>query len=315
MEPLSASRIRGTWGTLLLPLNADDTIDYGRLEGELDAMAGAGLDGLYTNGTSGEFHTQTGDEFDRISNLVATKSEAQGIPFQLGCSHPVAQISLERVRRARQLRPGAIQVILPEWLVVDHDEAVAFLQRIAEAADPIGLVLYNPAHAKRLLTVAEIARLHAAVPALVGVKIPDGKPSWYAAVRRRLSGLSVFVPGHHLATGLLSGAHGSYSNIACLSPRGAVRWNRLMQADPLQALEIERRLQDFLAAHIAPLISQGLSGAAVDKLLCTIGGWCDVGVRMRWPYKSVSQDQVDYLLAMALEAVPDFLPGGVLSRM
>jgi len=296
MEPLSASRIRGTWGTLLLPLNADDTIDYGRLEGELDAMAGAGLDGLYTNGTSGEFHTQTGDEFDRISNLVATKSEAQGIPFQLGCSHPVAQISLERVRRARQLRPGAIQVILPEWLVVDHDEAVAFLQRIAEAADPIGIVLYNPAHAKRLLTVAEIARLHAAVPALVGVKIPDGKPSWYASV-------------------LLSGAHGSYSNIACLSPRGAVRWNRLMQADPLQALEIERRLQDFLAAHIAPLISQGLSGAAVDKLLCTIGGWCDVGVRMRWPYKSVSQDQVDYLLAMALEAVPDFLPGGVLSRM
>lgn len=304
MNPLNSSQIRGTWGSVLLPINADDTIDFRRLEDELDAMAGAGLDGYYTNGTSGEFHTQSEEEFDRISSIVASKAEAQKIPFQLGCSHPVAQTALKRVERARQLQPGAIQIVLPDWLTVDHDEAVDFLRRIAEAAHPVGIVLYNPPHAKRSLSVAEIARLHKAVPALIGVKIPDGNPSWYAAVRRELSGLSVFVPGHHLATGLLSGAHGSYSNVACLNPRGAAEWNRLIHSDPLRALAMERKIQDFFTKHFAPLISNGLSGAAIDKLMCAIGGWCDVGVRMRWPYKPVPESQVDHLRAMAFEALP-----------
>lgn len=37
--------------------------------------------------------------------------------------------------------------------------------------------------------------------------------------------LSVIVPGHHLATGFAYGVGtGAYSNVACLSPKGAQRW-------------------------------------------------------------------------------------------
>ena len=302
---LSHATLRGTWGTVLLPINLDDTIDYGRLETEIAALAIAGLDGIYSNGTSGEFYTQTEQEFDRISGLVADHAERHSLPFQLGACHPVAQIALDRIRRARSFQPAAIQVTLPDWLPVGHDEAVAFLVRAAEVAAPVGLVLYNPPHAKRVLTVTQIAELRAAVPALLGVKIGDGSASWYAAVRQQLSDVSVFVPGHHLATGMLAGAHGSYSNVACLNPVGAARWNHLIRTDPLRALVIERKLLAFFQEHLTPLAAQGFSGAALDKLLCALGGWADVGLRLRWPYKSVPSGIAHHLRPLVRAAVPD----------
>lgn len=306
MTPLLSTQIRGTWGTILLPINADDTIDYGRLDAEIVTLTAAGLNGIYSNGTAGEFHTQTEEEFDRISHVVAYRAEERGMPFQLGACHPIAQVAIERIRRARQLHPGAIQVILPDWLPVGEEEAVAFLERMAEAAAPVGLVLYNPPHAKRVLTVAQIAKLRAAVPALVGVKIGDGPASWYATVRRHLADLSVFVPGHHLATGMLAGAHGSYSNIACLHPAGAARWNRLIRTEPMRALDTERRLLAFFQEHLAPLAARGFSGAALDKLLCVLGEWTDVGLRLRWPYLSIPGEVAEQLRPRVRAAVPEF---------
>jgi len=305
MKPLNKATLRGTWGAVLLPLNSDDSIDYGRLEAELATLVSAGLDGVYTNGTAGEFHTQTEHEFDRISHQVADIAERHRLPFQIGACHSSAQITLARVQRAKELRPGAIQVVLPDWLPVGEQEAVAFLERVAEAAAPIGLVLYNPPHAKRTLRLDEIARLRAAVPALIGIKVGDGPASWYAAMRRQLPEVAVFVPGHHLATGTMAGAHGSYSNVACLHPRGAARWHRLMQTEPIAALEVEQRLLGFLQENLAPLAAQGFSGAALDKLLCAIGGWADVGLRLRWPYKFIPAEVAEKLRPIARRSVPE----------
>ncbi|HTO02954.1 MAG TPA: dihydrodipicolinate synthase family protein, partial [Opitutus sp.] len=78
MKPLGSSEISGTWGAVLLPINSDDSIDYTALGDHVDALLVAGLDGIYTNGTAGEFHTQTEDEFDRVSALVAERSTRHG---------------------------------------------------------------------------------------------------------------------------------------------------------------------------------------------------------------------------------------------
>ncbi len=50
------------WATLLLPLNADDSIDFTRLESQAEVLGGSQLDGLYAHGTAGEFQTLTEDE-------------------------------------------------------------------------------------------------------------------------------------------------------------------------------------------------------------------------------------------------------------
>ncbi len=80
MTPLLPNAIRGNWATVLLPINADESIDWVRLEEELDRLASLGPDGVYTNGTAGEFFTQTEDEFDRIQHLAAEKFEQRAFP-------------------------------------------------------------------------------------------------------------------------------------------------------------------------------------------------------------------------------------------
>jgi dihydrodipicolinate synthase/N-acetylneuraminate lyase len=120
--------------------------------------------------------------------------------------------------------------------------------------------------------------------------------------------LAVFVAGHTLATGLAQGAAGSYSNVACLSPAGAVAWQAMMHSEPARAAAVERRLQDFLAEYITPLQQRGYNNAALDKTLAHIGGWADVGTRVRWPYRSVPETEATALRPVARAAVPELIP-------
>jgi dihydrodipicolinate synthase/N-acetylneuraminate lyase len=310
MNSLLSNTISGTWATVLLPINGDETINYDHLESCVRTICASGVRGVYTNGTAGEFLSQSEDEFDRINSIVAGEATRAGLPFQIGACHSSPQVTLERVRRAKPLEPVAFQVILPDWCKLGNEEAVAFLSRIAEAASPIPLILYNPPHAKRVLDLADIANLRTAVPSLVGVKIGDGSASWYAAMRRALPEFSVFVPGHHYASGRLRGAHGTYSNLACLNPSVASRWDDIIADDIPAALALERRILDFFSAHLNPLAAQGLSGAALDKLLCTLGGWCEVGPRLRWPYRFADRATVDRLQPIIRAALPEFFPCG-----
>ncbi|MGC4235114.1 MAG: dihydrodipicolinate synthase family protein [Niabella sp.] len=73
MEPLTRTTCKGNWATLLLPVNGDDSIDYARLKEEIDLMVLSGVDGIYSNGTAGEFHMQTENEFYKISSCLAAK--------------------------------------------------------------------------------------------------------------------------------------------------------------------------------------------------------------------------------------------------
>jgi len=76
MRPFKAADIRGNWATLLCSWNADDSLDLGRMGAEIDFLIAANVDGIYSNGTAGEFHAQLEDEFDQISELLSEKCNA-----------------------------------------------------------------------------------------------------------------------------------------------------------------------------------------------------------------------------------------------
>jgi dihydrodipicolinate synthase/N-acetylneuraminate lyase len=294
---------------VLLPLRADETIDMDRLASALGSLVGAGVDGIYTNGTAGEFHTLSDAECDAVHEAVAARCAAAGVPYQLGASHPSGQLSLERIVRAVRLRPGAVQVVLPDWLPLGADEVLAAVARMADVAAGTPLVLYNPPYAKTQVGPELFGRLADEVPALIGVKVPGGDRDWYERMAEAVGGrLSVFVAGHTLASGRRLGASGSYSNVAAMSPAGAAGWYRRMETDPDGALELERRLRGFLDDHIAPLARAGYCDPALDKTLAAIGGWAPIGTRVRWPHRWVDEGLVPRLRAEARSAVPELLP-------
>jgi 4-hydroxy-tetrahydrodipicolinate synthase len=311
-RPLEAADIRGVWATLILPINEDDSIDFRRLEDEIDRIIGFGVDGVYSNGTAGEFYNQTESEFRRIHRLLARRCREAGLPFQIGVSHMSPWISLNRLKWAIRQEPGAVQLILPDWLPPTESEIIAFLTKMASVSSEVRLVLYNPGHAKVRLTPVQFGRLKDAVPQLVGVKVGGGDAVWYQQMREHMvgrdpGGLSVFVPGHRLATGFREGAHGSYSNIACLHPQLAKDWYRLMQTDLQEALQWEQTIQRFMNDHILPyILEQKFADPACDKFLSVVGGWSNVGTRMRWPYRSIPASSAEAVRAAARQLIPTF---------
>lgn len=307
MVPLKGDSIRGSWATLLLPVEPDQSFNYQLLSEQIDILIAMEVSGIYSNGTASEFYAQTEDEFDKISSLLADKCNAANMPFQIGCNHMSPQISLDRLRRATSLKPSAIQVILPDWYPPTFEESAEFLHVMAEAAAPIGLVLYNPPHAKVRFQPADYGKLHDAGVSLAGCKTAGGDDAWYGEMRTAYPGLSVFVPGHRLATGISNGAHGAYSNIAALHPRIARQWYETMLTDMPKAMEIEGRIADFMSKHIIPYITaKKYSNTAVDKFLAAVGGWSNISTRVRWPYRSIPEEEVTKVRTVCRTILPEF---------
>jgi 4-hydroxy-tetrahydrodipicolinate synthase len=307
MIALKSDELYGNWATLILPIAADQSVRYQALGEEIDKLISMKVNGLYSNGTAGEFYVQTEAEFDTISALLAEKCNPAGMPFQIGCSDGNPRISLERVKRSVSLKPSAIQVILPDWYPPTLPETIDFLETMAAAAHPIGLVLYNPPHAKVRLTPEDFREIADAGIPLVGCKVAGGDERWYASMKAKVPELSIFVPGHTLATGISLGASGSYSNVACLHPRAAQEWYEMMVTDMPGALEVEKRIQHFIYQHVMPYITgENYSNAAVDKFLAAVGNWADTGTRVRWPYKSIPEQAVVTTREICRKILPEF---------
>lgn len=288
MNPLRGDEIVGVWATVMLPIRQDESIDWTRLDEEIDILLQAGLHGIYTNGTAGEFYNQREDEFDTLSEKVAAAAESKGIPFQLGCSHPLPLAALERVKRVKYLYPGALQIILPDWVVPNQVELFRYIEKMAKAADPVGLVIYNPPHAKKRLGPQDFQDLLSEGFPLVGCKTAGGNEAWYEEMRKLPQPFSYFIPGHSMVSGIQQGAKGSYSNVACLHPRAVMKWYRMIHTNPVEAKEWEEKIGIFFKEAIFPLIQHdNFSDPAIDKFLAAIGGWAEIGTRLRWPYQGI----------------------------
>ena len=92
MKALTNETLYGNWATLLLATDDDGGMDYSRLSDEIDVLIDSAPDGIYSNGTAGEFYSQSHDEFLKISEMLAEKCEKSGVPYQIGVSHPCAQV-------------------------------------------------------------------------------------------------------------------------------------------------------------------------------------------------------------------------------
>lgn len=305
MHPLAP---RGNWATILLPLGQEDEILMEALADQVAALAAAGVDGGYTNGTASEFYNQTEQEFSALTAEILRLCRKHGLPLQIGVSHPFPVMTLQRIRRWRDERPAAFQVILPDWFPPKMPEVIAFLQRIAQEAGPVPLVLYNPPHAKVRLTPAQLLEVVNAIPNLCGIKVPGGDEEWYAQMQPVLERISVFIPGHHVATGISRGALGSYSNVACLSPAGAQAWYHETQTDLASAIQREKRVRAFMDEVIVPyIVRDGYSNQSVDKLMAAAGGWCPISSRLRWPYRWLGPEVVRTVRSEANSRLPEFM--------
>ncbi len=308
MRPLAAHEINGVWATPLIDVGPDGHFDVTAVARQIDILHKAGVDGVYTHGTAAEFHGQGDHEFRAFCETVAERAHALNLPFQIGATHPFARETLDRIAFARSLAPSAIQIILPDWAPVSDRTIDRFLDGCVDAADGVGLVLYNPPHAKRTLTAQDYVARLAGRHGIVGLKCAGGDDEWYRIMAPVLDSISVFIPGHFMASGMQKGARGSYSNVCCLNPEATVAWRDMIATDPTKALAVEARLTAFMTRAMGPYLENGYPGYACDKMLAHIGGWTTMSPRLIWPYDGLPTSDIDQIRALAQDIIPDFVP-------
>ena len=84
-----------------------------------------------------------------------------------------------------------------------------------------------------------------------------------------------------------------------------------MTSDPARAVEWEQRIQAFIQRRVVPYITeQNYSNTAVDKLLAAVGDWAPIGTRIRWPYRSIPEAEVEPLRLIARTELPELFALG-----
>lgn len=168
-------------------------------------------------------------------------------------------------------------------------------------------VLINPPHAKVQLQPKDFELIKEAGIPLVGCKMAGGDKRWYKGMKEDASHLSVFIPGHRLATGISLGAHGAYSNIACLHPEIAQQWYGRMKLDLRCALVLQSRIQIFMSSCVLPYLTEKkYSNQAVDKFVATVDGWTTLSTRLRWPYDGIDEAGMKVIWTACQNLLPEF---------
>ncbi len=155
----------GNWASLLLPIAPDDSIEFDKLGEEIDILIDAKVDGIYSNGTAGEFHNRDRGGVRQDPSVTGRALQAASMPFVIGACQPDPLIMLNRVRRASALRSrrhsgDTARLVAAHRCRSDRLPEPCCGKRLMEFRSSF----YNPPHAKRVLTPKELGVVCASVP-------------------------------------------------------------------------------------------------------------------------------------------------------
>ncbi len=156
----------------LLPLTQAGRVDFKLLERQLDYLIGAGADGLFVNGTTGEGAWL--DTREKADVLRAAREVARGRCFlAAACLQPATPQVLAEMEAMLELGPDFVVAVAPYYYALGQDAVAAHFREIARAS-PVPLILYNiPQCTHNPLTVETVLEL-AREPNIAGIKDSSG---------------------------------------------------------------------------------------------------------------------------------------------
>jgi len=167
------------------PLTASEGLDHAGLDRLIEFLLGAGIHGLFVNGSMGGFALLADAvQLEAIGRTV--ERTRRRVPVLAGISETSTIRVVAKLRSVERLGPDALVVMPPFYYVTRQDELAHFFRTVADAAT-LPIVLYdNPKLAKNSLAADTIGAL-ASHPNIVGAKIsaPDAF-KWQEVLRQEL---------------------------------------------------------------------------------------------------------------------------------
>lgn len=278
------AQLRGILPALMTPFDAEGRFGRGACEQLLDRLYGAGVEGVYVCGTTGEGQLQTVAERKELAELVLGASPAdRQVVVHVGAA--CLDEAIELARHAAQKGAAAISSLPPAG-PFGFEEVKSYYRLLAAATDLPLLVYYMPAGGTGTATIPQLLEL-CAIPNVVGLKFTDH--DLYKMSELKRNGVLVF-NGYDevLCAGLLMGADGGIGSFYNVAPGLFLKvWNDARLGNWAEARQTQSRINELITLTLKfPLF-----GA-----LKTILGWSGIDCgEVRGPRRNLTADEASQL--------------------
>jgi 4-hydroxy-tetrahydrodipicolinate synthase len=164
--------IRGLLVPNITPTDAKGRLDEDCLRHYLDWIIGTGIDGLYPNGSTGEFLRFTPEERRRVMGLVVEHTAGR-VPVLAGAAEANVQETIATCNAYGELGVRAVAVVAPFYYRLSPEGVYEYFRAIADEVR-IDLTLYNIPLFASPIDVETVRRLAIDCPRVVGIKDSSG---------------------------------------------------------------------------------------------------------------------------------------------
>lgn len=248
--------LKGIVAALATPFREGENaerIDFTTWQRSVDTVVAAGVDGLFVNGSTGEFYAL--DEEEREVSLRFCIQAAHGrVPVYCNVGSITTRKTLRLAHHAEAEGADVLAVITPYFIKPSADELAAHYIEICRAVH-LPVLAYNfPLHGGSELQAATVAQISAACENFAGVKDSSGKLEQAIAYRNAVPEerpFAVFVgPEHLLLPALAHGCAGAISGCANIAPRLLVELYRAFEKGRLDDAARLQTLASDLGATV-----------------------------------------------------------------
>ena len=305
---LTRDNFTGPWAGLPVAWTENDEFDETVYRGDVARCCQAGVPGVYSGGTTGEFYAMEFDEFKAVARATVEECKKSGTPSMIGCTSTYTLGVIRRARYAAELGADAIQVALPYWMEIGDEDIVPFFKEVAAASNGMALSIYETLRAKKSLSLEQHLAIKDAVPNYLMVKANGGTLGCTPEGCKALSQfVNVFV-GEKLFGSLgRAGAKGSCSAMVYYNPRVILElWSQVEARDWKKVDETCGKLEKFIELLVTEL-PPTYTDTTHDRIGGVACGFLKTSLRSRGPYPAATQRDVETYRRWFAEHFPEMV--------
>ncbi len=165
-------RITGILTPNITPVDSRGNVDEDTLRGYVDWLIDHGVDGLYPNGSTGEFVRFTAEERRRIVGIVVDQTRGR-VPVLAGAAEANAKETIEACNAYGDVGVRAVAIVAPFYYRLSSEGVYAYFREIARTVR-VDVTLYNIPLFASPIDVDTVVRLASEFPRIVGLKDSSG---------------------------------------------------------------------------------------------------------------------------------------------
>ena len=250
-----SERITGILTPNITPVDAHGRVDEQTLRGYVDWLIERGVDGLYPNGSTGEFVRFTAAERRDIVRIVVDQTRGR-VPILAGAAEANVKETIAACEAYGAMGVRAVAIVAPFYYRLSDQGVYAYFREIADAVS-VDVTLYNIPLFASPISVETVIQLASECPKVIGIKDSSGDlPNMLrmmAAIRPQRADFS-FLTGWDpsLAPMLISGVDGGTNATSGVVPELTRAVHRACVAGNIEeAMRLQHQLLPLFDAMIS----------------------------------------------------------------